>query len=172
MQLTWFGSRQTYSTPPSLLTTARDLHLGSYPCVVQVTPIKLEDVVDLRTEPYHPQCIRQLAAKCKAQRCYESQSRQLKMKVKKIISMLHAVKSPLHTSIHCLHHWPYQSKIVAYNPALLHWQHPPVLLLPPTPKHKRDDHSELQDAEECFHPMNGWKKTYLHLVWDVQVLMG
>ena len=111
MQLTWFGSRQTYSTPPSLLTTARDLHLGSYPCVVQVTPIKLEDVVDLRTEPYHPQCIRQLAAKCKAQRCYESQSRQLKMKVKKIISMLHAVKSPLHTSIHCLHHWPYQSKM-------------------------------------------------------------
>ena len=37
--------------------------------------IKLEDVVDLPTEPYHPQ---QLAVQCKAQRCYESQYRQLK----------------------------------------------------------------------------------------------
>ena len=40
--------------------------------------IKLEDVVDLPTEPDHPQRIQQLAVQCKAQRCYESQSRQLK----------------------------------------------------------------------------------------------
>jgi len=44
---------------------------------MQVTPIKLEDVVDLLTEPYHPQRIHQLAVQCKAQRCYKSQSRQL-----------------------------------------------------------------------------------------------
>jgi len=37
---------------PSLLTTTRDSHPGSYPCVAQVSPIKLEDVVDLLTEPY------------------------------------------------------------------------------------------------------------------------
>ena len=40
--------------------------------------LNLEDVVDLPTEPYHPQRIQQLAVQCKAQRCYESQSRQLK----------------------------------------------------------------------------------------------
>jgi len=38
--------------PPSLLTTTRDSHPGSYPHVVQVTPIKLEAIVDLLTEPY------------------------------------------------------------------------------------------------------------------------
>jgi len=40
--------------------------------------MELEDVVDLPTESYHPQRIQQLAVQCKAQRCYESQSRQLK----------------------------------------------------------------------------------------------
>ena len=40
--------------------------------------IELEDVVDLPTEPYHPQRIQQLAVQCKAQRCYESQSRKPK----------------------------------------------------------------------------------------------
>jgi len=31
-------------------------------------------VVDFPTEPYHLQCIQQLAVQCKAQRCYKSQS--------------------------------------------------------------------------------------------------
>jgi len=55
---------------------------------MQVTPIKLEDVVDLLTEPYHPQRIQQLAVQCKAQRCYESQSRQPKNEGEKIFSTL------------------------------------------------------------------------------------
>ena len=46
--------------------------------------IKLEDVVDLPTEPYQPRRIQQLAVQCKAQRCYESQSRQLKNEGEKI----------------------------------------------------------------------------------------
>ena len=37
---------------------------------LRLTPIKLVDVVDLPTEPYHPQLIQQLAVQCKAQRCY------------------------------------------------------------------------------------------------------
>jgi len=40
--------------------------------------MKLEDIVDLPTEPFHPQRIQQLAVQCKAQRCYGSQSQQLK----------------------------------------------------------------------------------------------
>jgi len=56
--------------------------------------IKLEDVVDLPTEPYHPQRIQQLAVQCKAQRCYESQSRQLKNEGENFF---------LH--LHCLCHW-------------------------------------------------------------------
>ena len=52
--------------------------------------IKLEDVVDLPTEPYHPQHIQQLAVQRKAQRCYESQSRQLKNEGEK--------NFPLHTA--------------------------------------------------------------------------
>ena len=82
--------------PPSLLTTTRDSHPGIYPRVAQVTPIKLEDVVDLPTEPYHPQCIQQLAAKCKAQTCYESQSRQLKMKVKNYFHASHGKITTTH----------------------------------------------------------------------------
>ena len=46
--------------------------------------IKLEDVVDFPTERYHPQRIQELAVQCKAQRCYESQSRQLKNEGEKI----------------------------------------------------------------------------------------
>jgi len=40
---------------------------------MQVAPINLEDVVDLPTEPYHPQHSQQLAVQCKAQSCFESQ---------------------------------------------------------------------------------------------------
>ena len=65
------------------ITTTRFSHPGNQPRVAQVIPIKLEDVVDLPTEPYHPQRIQQLAVQCKAQRCYESQSRQLKNECEK-----------------------------------------------------------------------------------------
>jgi len=51
--------------------------------VTQVIPIKLGDVVDLPTEPCHPQCIQQLAVQCKAHRCYKSQPDNWKVKVKK-----------------------------------------------------------------------------------------
>jgi len=80
MQLTWFRSMWTISTPPSLLTTTRDPHPGrATVCyITQGTPTKLENVVDLPTEPYHLQHIQQLAVQCKAQKWYESQSRQLK----------------------------------------------------------------------------------------------
>jgi len=63
--------------------------------------IKLEDVVDLPTEPYHPQCIQQLVVQCKAQRCYESQSRQLKNEGEKIFlrfTRTIAAYAPLHTA--------------------------------------------------------------------------
>ena len=51
MQLTWPRKRWTHSMPPSLLRVHILVH------VAQVIHIKLEDVVDLPTEPYHPQCI-------------------------------------------------------------------------------------------------------------------
>jgi len=60
--------------------------------------IKLEDVVDLPTEPYHPQRIQQLAVQCKAQRCYESQSRQLKNEGEKIFSACHGQIAATHTA--------------------------------------------------------------------------
>jgi len=79
--------------------------------------IKLEDVVDLPTEPYHPQRIQQLAVQCKAQRCYESQSRQLKYEGEKKFFALCTDSLPLHISMHCLHQWPFHSKIAFYSPA-------------------------------------------------------
>jgi len=79
--------------------------------------IKLEDVVDLPTEPYHPQCIQQLVVQCKAQRCYESQSRQLKNEGAKNFSALHADDRRLRASTHCLRQWPYHSKNASYRPA-------------------------------------------------------
>jgi len=84
---------------------------------VQVIPIKLEDVVDHPTEPYHPQRIQQLAVlvQCKAQRCYESQSRQLKHEGEKF-SVLCMDGSPLCASTHCLRQWPYHSKNASYGP--------------------------------------------------------
>jgi len=63
--------------------------------------IKLEDVVDLPTEPYHPQRIQQLAVECKAQRCYESQSRQLKNEREKFFRASRG-RSPLRASTRTL----------------------------------------------------------------------
>ena len=66
---------------------------------MQVTPIKLEDIVDLLTEPYHPQSIQQLAVQCKAQRCYESQSRQPKNESEKKFSTLPTVNGTTHMTV-------------------------------------------------------------------------
>jgi len=75
--------------------------------------IKLEDVVDLPTEPYHPQRIQQLAVQCKAQRCYESQSRQLKNEGEKIFPRFARTDGRYP---HCLRQWPYYSKNASYGP--------------------------------------------------------
>jgi len=58
-------------------------------------------VVDLPTEPYHPQRIQQLAVQCKAQRFYDSQSRQLKNEGEKFLPRFARTDrryAPLHTT--------------------------------------------------------------------------
>ena len=52
---------------------------------------------------------------CKAQRCYDSQSRQLKYEGEKKFSALCADGSPLCASTHCLRQWPYHSKNASYG---------------------------------------------------------
>jgi len=52
-----------------------------------------------------------VTVQCKAQRYYESPSRQLKNESDFFFSALRAEKSALHTSIHYLWQWPYHSKI-------------------------------------------------------------
>ena len=71
--------------------------------------IKLEDVVDLPAEPYHPQRIQQFTVQCKAQKCYDSQSRQLKNEGDNNFSALCVDGSPLRASTHYLRQWPYHA---------------------------------------------------------------
>jgi len=52
-----------------------------------------------------------LAVQCKAQRCYESQSRQLKNEGEKIFPRF------ARTDPRCLRQWPYHSKNASYGPA-------------------------------------------------------
>ena len=98
----WSSSQFWYSWEwLSLLVKPIGAGTNFYVHVVQVIPIKLEDIVDLPTEPYHPQRIQQLAVQCKAQRCYKSQSRQLKNEGEKIflhIAQLNQHYAPLSTA--------------------------------------------------------------------------
>jgi len=58
----------------------------------------------------------QLAVQCKAQRCYESQSRQLKNEGENF-SALCAERSALCASMHCLPQWQWHYKIALYRSA-------------------------------------------------------
>ena len=64
------------------------------------------------------QRIQQLAGQCKAQRCYDSQSRQLKNEGEKFFSALRADGTPLRPSTHCLRQCPYHSKNASYGPVM------------------------------------------------------